>query len=148
MSRTIDLTEGSILHRLIKLALPIIGTSFVQMAYSLIDMIWVGRLSSDAVAAVGTASFFTWLASAVILVARVGAEVGVAQSIGKKDEQEAKRYVGHSLQLILVLSVIYGALLIAFRQPLIGFYRLGPSVEEQARIYLADCCFRYAFFHS
>ncbi len=146
MSRTIDLTEGSILHRLTKLALPIIGTSFVQMAYSLIDMIWVGRLSSDAVAAVGTASFFTWLASAVILVARVGAEVGVAQSIGKKDEQEAKRYVGHSLQLILVLSVIYGALLIAFRQPLIGFYRLGPSVEEQARIYLVIVALGMPFF--
>lgn len=146
MSRAIDLTEGSILRRLIQLALPIIGTSFVQMAYNLTDMIWVGRLSSDAVAAVGTAGFFTWLASAVILVARIGAEVGTAQSIGKKDIDEAKRFIRHSLQLILVLSVIYGALLSVFRHPLIGFYRLGPTVEEQARIYLLIVSIGMPFF--
>ena len=34
-SRMIPLTEGSILAGLTKLAMPIIATSFVQMAYSL-----------------------------------------------------------------------------------------------------------------
>ena len=53
-----NLTEGSIVKTLFRLALPIMGTSFVQMAYNLTDMIWVGRIGSDAVAAVGTAGFF------------------------------------------------------------------------------------------
>ena len=38
-SKSIVLTEGSILKALTQLALPIIGTSFVQMAYGFIDMI-------------------------------------------------------------------------------------------------------------
>ncbi|HHY09375.1 MAG TPA: hypothetical protein GX528_02285, partial [Firmicutes bacterium] len=65
MERSLNLTEGNILNALIRLAMPIIGTSFVQMAYNLTDMIWVGRVGSEAVAAVGTAGFFTWLAMAV-----------------------------------------------------------------------------------
>src|SRR5690554_2775200 len=121
MAKTIDLTSGDIFQGLTKLAMPIIGTSFVQMAYNLTDMIWVGRLSSNAVATVGTAGFFTWLAMAVILVSRVGAEVGVAQSIGRNDRDEAKRYIRHSIQLNVVLSLTYAVILIIFRGPLLGF---------------------------
>ena len=40
----IDLTEGNILKKLIILALPIMGTSLIQTAYSLTDMIWVGTI--------------------------------------------------------------------------------------------------------
>lgn len=146
MSRSIDLTQGSIVKGLTKLAIPIIGTSFVQMAYNLTDMIWVGRLSSDAVAAVGTAGFFTWLASAVILLARIGAEVGVAQSIGRRNQEEAKRYIRHSLQLIVVLAVLYASILISFRQPLIGFYNLGTTIEQGAITYLVIVSLGMIFF--
>ena len=48
-----NLTEGPISRQLFNLALPIMGTSFIQMAYSLTDMAWVGRLGSEAVAAIG-----------------------------------------------------------------------------------------------
>ena len=44
MSKKIDLTEGNIVEKLIKLSLPIMGTAFIQIAYSLIDMIWVGKI--------------------------------------------------------------------------------------------------------
>ena len=41
MEKRMDLTKGSIIPTLVKLALPIMGTSFIQMAYNLIDMICV-----------------------------------------------------------------------------------------------------------
>ena len=50
--------EGSNMKLLIKLALPVIATSFMSMAYNFINIIFVGRLGSDAVAAVGSAGFF------------------------------------------------------------------------------------------
>ena len=59
--KTNNLTQGSILSALFKLAIPIMGTSFVQMAYNMTDMIWVGRVGSRAVAAVGTAGFLLGL---------------------------------------------------------------------------------------
>lgn len=135
-SKALDLTTGSILSALTKLAVPIIGTSFVEMAYSLTDMMWLGRVGADAVAAVGAAGFFTWLASAFLLLAKVGAEVGVAQSIGARDTKRAKEFIRHSIQIAVSLGVLYGLFMVIFRRPLIGFFRLGPSIESDARTYL------------
>ena len=55
MKQNVNLLEGSIAGGLAKLALPIMGTSLIQMAYNLTDMIWIGRINSGAVAAVGAA---------------------------------------------------------------------------------------------
>ena len=118
------LTEGKILSTLVKLAIPIMGTSFVQMAYNMTDMIYIGRLGSGAVAGIGTAGFFTWLAMALILISRVGAEIGVSQAIGKDNLHSAKKYAENTIILNLILAVAYGALLILFRKPLIGFFNL------------------------
>lgn len=54
MKGTKNLTQGPILRQLFTLAMPIMATSFIQMAYSLTDMAWVGRLGSEAIAAVGS----------------------------------------------------------------------------------------------
>ena len=51
MKRKVDLVSGNIIKTLIALSLPILGTSFIQMAYSLVDMIWIGKAGSAAVAA-------------------------------------------------------------------------------------------------
>jgi putative MATE family efflux protein len=137
LTRINDITEGNIFKALLRLALPIMGTSFVQMAYNMTDMIWVGRIGSRAVAAVGTAGFFTWLAVAFILISRIGAEVGVAQSVGKRDMAEAKIYIKHSIQLIVSLALLYALALISFRKPLIGFFKIGePDINENAITYL------------
>ncbi|MEG2354310.1 MAG: MATE family efflux transporter, partial [Clostridium sp.] len=80
MRSRIDLTQGPITQKLLKLSLPIMGTAFIQMAYNMIDMIWVGKMGSNAVAAVGTAGFYPWLAMAFIAISKVGGEVKVAQS--------------------------------------------------------------------
>lgn len=61
MMKSVDLVSGNIFRSLFKLAIPILGTSFIQMAYNMTDMMWVGRIGSGAVAAVGTASFLLFL---------------------------------------------------------------------------------------
>ena len=48
-----DLTEGSLLKHLIKLAVPITCGYILQDAFNIIDMIFVGRLGPAAIAAVG-----------------------------------------------------------------------------------------------
>jgi putative MATE family efflux protein len=122
-----NLTEGKILNALVKLAIPIIGTSFVQMAYNMTDMIWIGRMGSKAVAAVGTAGFFSWLAYAFILIPKIGAQVGVAQSVGKKDLDGAGKYITHTIQLNIFLALAYGLCLILLRRPLISFFNIGDA---------------------
>lgn len=132
-----SLTEGNIVKALITLALPIMGTSFVQMAYNLTDMMWVGRLGSLSVAAVGTAGFFIWLSMALIYISKIGAEVGVAQSVGRDNYSAVRSCVKSALQINIVLALGYGLLLILFRHQLIGFFNIdSPEVVSQATTYL------------
>ena len=141
------MTQGSILKALFRLAIPIMGTSFVQMAYNMTDMIWVGRIGTRAVASVGTAGFYSWLAMAFVLIPKIGAEVGVAQSVGRQDMKEAKVYIKHSFQMVVVLALIYASLMIVFRRPLIGFFNLGEAnIVKDAITYLVIIASGMIFF--
>lgn len=125
MSKQIDLTSGNIVEKLVKLSLPIMGTAFIQIAYSLIDMIWVGKIGSKSVAAVGTAGFYPWLAMAFIMISKVGGEIKVAQSVGEKNEKDTKYYIKSAIEINMLLSFLYSLVLIFFNSPLIGFFKLG-----------------------
>ncbi len=52
--RTLDLTEGNVLSRLVRFAVPILLTSIFQQLYSTADAVIVGRFSgANSLAAVG-----------------------------------------------------------------------------------------------
>ena len=55
-SKTVDLTSGPILKTLAELALPIMISSMLGTAYSIMDMAWIGLLGAKAVAGVGLVS--------------------------------------------------------------------------------------------
>lgn len=118
----IDLTKGHISKELLRLAIPIMGTGFIEMAYNLTDMMWIGQLGSYEVAAIGTAGFYFWLMFAFILIPRMGAEVLVSQAIGKGDLKEKHLVTRHVFQMAIVIALVYGAFLIVFRHQLIGFF--------------------------
>ncbi|EOU1742574.1 MAG: MATE family efflux transporter [Clostridium perfringens] len=137
MDKRIDLTEGKITSNLIKLSIPIMATSFIQMAYNMADMIWVGRIGSNAVAAVGTAGFFPWLGMAFVMISKVGAEIKVAQSLGRNDIDSTKDYIKSAFQINIILAIIYSIILLLFNSQLIGFFDLGDAeVIKMAKTYL------------
>lgn len=147
MDREVRLTEGSISGAMVKLALPIMANSFVQMAYNFMDMIWLGRVGTKTVAAAGTAGFFTWIGAALLLIPKVAAEVGVAQSYGKEDMKGVKKYIVHTLQLDIVLAIIYSLFLILLRNQLIGFFGLTDNeVVKMSIDYLVIVSFGMIFF--
>ena len=137
MENRIDLTEGKIAEKLIKLSLPIMGTSFIQMAYNMINMIWVGTDGSSAVAAVGTAGFFPWLAMAFVMISKIGGEIKVAQSIGENSVDKTKSYIKAAIEINIMLSILYTIFLLIFNKELIGFFKLGDeNVISMSRDYL------------
>jgi len=143
-----DLTQGPILQRLITLSLPIMATSFMQMAFNLADMFWLSRLSDGSVAAAGTAGQFLWLSMAFIFIARMGAEIGVSQKMGEGDVDAAKKFAQNALFLAAVMGVAYGAAMIVFRQPLIAFFNIDDAqVVLESEQYLAFTAIAFpAFF--
>lgn len=137
----VDLLEGPIAGTLAKLAFPIMGTSLIQMAYNLVDMLWIGRISSNAVAAVGAAGMYMWLANGVTTVPRMGGQVTVGQSLGAMDREGAVDYARGAVRMGILLGIIYGLICVVFNRPLIGFFKLNsPQVIYDARMYLLITC--------
>ena len=127
MNKQTNLTEGNIYKALIKIALPIMGTSFIQMAYNMIDMIWIGKVGTSAVAAVGTAGFYTWFATSLLVLFRASVEIKVSQEVGAKNYKSAQKYITSGIVATLILSVLYMIIILAFTGPLIGFYNISDK---------------------
>ncbi|NLX61910.1 MAG: MATE family efflux transporter [Tissierellia bacterium] len=141
------LTEGSITGKLVRLALPIMATSFVQVAYNMTDMIWMGRVGTKAVAASGTAGLFIWFASALFMIPKIGAEVTIAQAYGREDMESARKFASNNLKLSMVIALIYGFLLIVFRHQIIGFFNLrDQEVVSMAIDYLVIISLGFIFY--
>lgn len=131
-----DLTTGSLARHLYRLALPIMGTSFVQMAYSFTDMAWLGRLGSQEIAAVGTVSVFLWIAHSCTYLTKTGSEVLISQSIGRQAYEDARSYASHCTTLSLILGSLVMAIYALLATPLIGLYSLTGAVSDLAHEYL------------
>lgn len=141
MSKRVELLEGPILPSLSALAFPIMATSLIQMAYNLTDMIWIGRIGSDAVAAVGAAGMYMWLSNGLATIAKTGGQVVVGQALGAGERNKAVSHAKTALQFCLVIGLLYGLIANLFVHPLIGFFHLNSAhVVADAEIYFQITC--------
>lgn len=128
----------SSLKQLITLALPVIATSFMSMAYNFINILFVGKLGSNAVAAVGTAGFFMNLSWGISALFTVGAGIKVSHAIGARNVFQAKSYVKSGIVAIFVTGICYYLLLLTLRRFLVNLVGLNdPEVEKAAANFLA-----------
>lgn len=148
MNNSMNLTKGDIPKGLMKFAIPIIATNFIQTAYNMVDMIWVGKLGSGAVAAVGTATFFVSLALSLSELIATGSAVRISQSVGAGKGKDAKAYIGNGFFMAFIIALIYSVLVIGFRKQIIGFFELGQvSIEKDARTYLVISMISVVFMY-
>ncbi len=137
--KTNDLTEGGILKKLLQVAVPIMGTQLMQMAYNLTDMFWLGRMPDSvmAVAASGLAGMFLWLGMAPLMIGRMGAEIGVSQNLGRGDRETAQGFAQNAARMALLLGVLYGLVLLTLAEPLVSLLQVKEQdVFDNTCVYL------------
>jgi putative MATE family efflux protein len=103
----------------------------MQMAYNLTDLFWLGRVGSDAVAAAGAAGMYLWLSFGFLLIGRMGAEITVAQSLGRGDKKAALIFSQNSMLIALVLGTLFGLAMVLCNRQLIGFFGFKESHVAQ-----------------
>ena len=131
-----NLTQGNIFRQLTTLALPLMAISFMQMAYNLVDILWIGKLGSKSVAAVGSVGMLMWMMSSVALISKVGAEISIGQSIGARRPDLASVYASHTTTIALVLGLIVGLVFFLFPHSYVSFYNLESGISAEAAGYL------------
>ena len=141
MKTRINLLEGNILPALSALALPIMATSLIQMAYNLIDMIWIGKIGASAVASVGAAGMFMWLSNGLATLAKMGGQIKVGHALGAQKKEDAASYAQSSIQMGIVFAIGFGILSVVFADEMIGFFQLNSAqVIQDAKLYLMITC--------
>lgn len=134
-----DLTRGGILKKLLQVAVPIMGTQLMQMAYNLTDMFWLGRTEQSvvAVAASGLAGMYLWLGMALLMIGRMGSEIGTSQNLGSGDIKASQGYAQDSAKISLILGLLYGLVLVLFAEPLVSLLQVNDrTVFNNASSYL------------
>jgi putative MATE family efflux protein len=102
-----DLTTGPLTRHLLKTTSFMLVTMVFQTAYFLIDLYWVGRLGTEAVAAVGIAGNLSFVVLALSQMLGVGTTTVVSHAVGKKDHPQATLLFNQSQVLAMVTGAIF-----------------------------------------
>ena len=115
-----DITEGRLTRALLVLAAPLLVQNLVQVAQQVIDLFWLGRLSGDAVAAVGLVfPVYALVLALAIFAPFVGTQVLVSQRVGGDQRGRARQTLFTGLTLALALGVVVGAVVYVGARPLV-----------------------------
>jgi putative MATE family efflux protein len=137
-----DITDGPLLRGLLVLAAPLLAQNVVQVVQQVVDLFWVGRLSSNAVAAVGLTIPLIAITSAVVLVLPfVGTQVLVSQRVGGDDISGAQRALFTGLVIAVGVGLVIGVIAFVAARPLIDL--LLSTRPESATDHVVDLAVAY-----
>lgn len=134
-AKNIDLLKGPIFPSLLRFSAPFMLTALVSMAYNLTDMMWIGRINADAVAAVGILGFIMWMGEAVSMIAQTGMGVYMAQAYGAGDRKETGHWMRSGYQLAFCVAFFFVLFMELIMRPFIQAYGLGQVVNGYAESY-------------
>lgn len=119
MSNTADFTQGSILKKLCRFMLPVLGALILQAAYGAVDLLVVGRFgSTSGLSAVSTGSQVLNLVTFVVTQLAMGVTVLIARYIGEKREKEIGAVLGGAAVVFTILADCLFVLLVLFARPI------------------------------
>ena len=95
---------------IITMSLPAMLSMLVQALYSLVDSMYVSRISENAFAALSMAYPAQHLMIAVMVGTGVGINALLSRSLGEKNQERADRAAGTGMFLAVVNSVLFAVL--------------------------------------
>lgn len=135
-----DFTHGSIPKQLIRFTLPFMASNAMQVLYSAIDMMIVGRyVGPDGLAAVSQSSQILNFVTMLCLGYSNAGQVLVSQAIGAGKKKEMSRIIGTLFILILLLGLVLTGFILALRRPIIRIMNIPAESVEMAMSYLFIC---------
>jgi putative MATE family efflux protein len=132
-----DLTTGSITKHLLTTMSFMLVTMVFQTLYFLIDLYWVGRLGTEAVAAVGIVGNLTFVVLALTQMLGVGTTAVVAHAAGRKNQAEALLLFNQSQVMAIATGVLFLVVGLAGRWPYARAMSADAKTAALAATYLS-----------
>ncbi|ADD05246.1 MATE efflux family protein [Natrialba magadii ATCC 43099] len=132
-----EITTGPIPKILAILAAPLLVQNLVQVLQQVVDTLWLGRYSLEAVAAVGLTFPLTGLLAAVSIGASVGTQVLVSQRVGADADTKAQRGAANGIVVGFLAGGLAGLVVAYFAADIVAVFGANELVTQYAAAYLA-----------
>ena len=136
-----DLTEGNVLRQLMTFALPIALANLLQIVYTVVDTVVIGRFIGTAgISAVTSAGNIMMVFTNFSMGVSGAGQVIIAQFLGKGDRDAVKSTIGTMFTFVISLALLLMLISIPCTVPLLRLIRTPAEAFDMAKDY-ALCCF-------
>ena len=143
-----DFSQGSIPRNIMALAVPMTAAQLVNVLYSVVDRIYLGRLPGSSHLALTGLGVTIPIVSIIMGLANLcGTGGGPLCSIcrGRGDNEEAERVMGNAFTLLLILGAVTTAFFLALKEPILYLFGASddtfPYADDYMTIYLLGTLF-------
>ncbi len=135
-----DFTQGSIPRQLLWFTLPFMASNALQVLYSTIDMIIVGRfVGTEGISAVSQSSQIVNFVTMVCLGFSNAGQVLISQALGAGKRKEMNRIIGTLFSLVLLLALVLSVIILAGRVWILDWMNIPEESYTMAMDYLIIC---------
>jgi putative MATE family efflux protein len=132
----VPLTDGPIAKTLFFFAMPVLLGNIMQSLNGSINSIWVGKfLGENALAATSNTNNIMFFLLSTIFGIGMASSILVAQNIGAKNVNQAKKVVGTSATFFLILSLLITSLGVIFSSDIMSIMQTPSNVLPLATTY-------------
>lgn len=144
------LVEGRPFGSILRFSVPLIIGDFCQQLYNAIDSIIAGRfISTDALAALGSAAPVMNIVVFLLIGFAMGGGVVMSRYYGANEDEKVKHTMSTALVIGLVFTLVLSVLSIAFSKPFLRLLNTKESLLEDTDNYLkiifAGAIFTYLY---
>ena len=133
----IDMTNGSVLKKMLIFAFPLMGSSILQLLFNAADIIVIGRFAGDtSLAAVGSTSSLINLLVNLFVGLAIGANVLTARYYGAHNNKGISRTVHTSIALSLVCGAGLAVVGFLVSKPVLALMGTPDDVLKLAALYM------------
>lgn len=134
-----DFSQGSIPWNILSLAVPMTAAQLVNVLYSVVDRIYLGRLPGSGYLALTGIGVTTPIISVLMGLANLCGTGGAplcSISRGRGDDREAEAIMGNSFALLLLLGAAATAFFLALKEPILYLFGASSNTFPYANDYL------------
>lgn len=135
-----DFTKGSVAKQLLWFTIPFMLSNAMQVLYSTIDMVIVGKYVGTAgLSAVSQSSQIMNFATMVCLGFCNGGQVLISQALGARKYKEMNRIIGTLFSLITIFSLVLTVGILAAKNQILDWMQIPPESRAFSSDYLIIC---------
>ena len=135
-----NFTEGSILKKMIKFMIPILGSLILQAMYGAVDLLVVGQFgTTTGLSGISTGSNLMNMATFVVSGLAMAVTVQISKYIGMKKEERLGKLIGATIALFTSISIVISIILVIFARPL-SILMQAPSEALDLTVQYVQIC--------